>query len=192
MGGDSEHSSGRVRFASKVDVSPTPPDSEASSVQFRIVGARPGSRRKTREGESGEDLVGAYEERRGRSRARDTARRTGGDDEGAEYFYERKEVERAPSRFGGDGHTDRSEGAYTWFREPKPLTQAVSESPSREVHGEGSAWRKSEAFGQYRPKMRQPESLDVLDGRERDQDRRGGHARGLWPGDVSIPEGHVR
>ncbi|KAK3655691.1 hypothetical protein LTR56_003340 [Elasticomyces elasticus] len=153
---DSEHSSGRVRFASKVDVSPTPPNSEASSTQFRIIGARPGSKKKMRE--SGEDLITEYEERRGRSRARDRARNTKAE---PEYFYKRREVER----LGHDGARDSSVRSYRPPNDFVPLGRPFSESPSRELALEERDWH-----GSYRPEVPRQESMDVLAGSSRGEE----------------------
>ncbi|KAK5709964.1 hypothetical protein LTR17_019293 [Elasticomyces elasticus] len=153
---DSEHSSGRVRFASKVDVSPTPPNSEASSTQFRIIGARPGSKKKMRE--NGEDLIAEYEERRGRSRARDRARNTKAE---PEYFYKRREVER----LGHDGARDSSVRSYRPPNDFVPLGRPFSESPSRELALEERDWH-----GPYRPEVPRQESMDVLAGSSRGEE----------------------
>ncbi|KAK5742471.1 hypothetical protein LTR17_003273 [Elasticomyces elasticus] len=153
---DSEHSSGRVRFASKVDVSPTPPNSEASSTQFRIIGARPGSKKKMRE--NGEDLIAEYEERRGRSRARDRARNTKAE---PEYYYKRREVER----LGHDGARDSSVHSYRPPNDFVPLGRPFSESPSRELALEERDWH-----GPYRPEVPRQESMDVLAGSSRGEE----------------------
>ncbi|KAK5681034.1 hypothetical protein LTS10_006794 [Elasticomyces elasticus] len=153
---NSEHSSGRVRFASKVDVSPTPPNSEASSTQFRIIGARPGSKKKMRE--NGEDLIAEYEERRGRSRARDRARTTKAE---PEYFYKRREVER----LGHDGARDSSVRSYRPPNDFVPPGRPFSESPSRELALEERDWH-----GPYRPEVPRQESMDVLAGSSRGEE----------------------
>ncbi|KAK5723259.1 hypothetical protein LTR15_004956 [Elasticomyces elasticus] len=153
---DSEHSSGRVRFASKVDVSPTPPDSEASSTQFRIIGARPGSKKKMRE--NGEDLIAEYEERRGRSRARERARNTTAE---PEYFFKRREVER----LGHDGARNSSVRSYRPSNDFVPLGRPFSESPSRELALEERDWH-----GPYRPEVPRQESMDVLAGSSRGEE----------------------
>ncbi|KAK5706584.1 hypothetical protein LTR97_001574 [Elasticomyces elasticus] len=153
---DSEHSSGRVRFASKVDVSPTPPDSEASSTQFRIIGARPGSKKKMRE--NGEDLIAEYEERRGRSRARDRAWNTTTE---PEYCFKRREVER----LGHDGARDSSVRSYRPSNDLVPLGRPFSESPSRELALEERDWH-----GPYRPEVPRQESMDVLAGSSRGEE----------------------
>ncbi|KAK1060140.1 hypothetical protein LTR74_012058 [Friedmanniomyces endolithicus] len=196
-GEGSEHSSGRVRFASKVDVSPTPPDSEASSTQFRMIGARPSTKKKTAaQGECGEDLIAEYEERRGRSRARDRARPAAVEEEGAEYFYERKEVERSRSRCdGAEDGSDRKEGAQSRSREPKPIGWAFSESPSRELHGEVHAGEKEDGFGPYRPEMPRPDSTDlnslaVGSGSVHGEEARAKHTvHGRWQEDLPVLEG---
>ncbi|TKA66057.1 hypothetical protein B0A55_09917 [Friedmanniomyces simplex] len=201
-GDDSEHSSGRVRFASKVDVSPTPPDSEASSTQFRMIGARPGSRRKVvaegGERERGEDLIVEYEERRGRSRARDRARSGGvGEGQKQEYFYERKGVESSRSRCdGAEDPSERSGGGSPEKREPKPLARAFSESPSRELHSEAPAWANEDGFRPYRPEMLRPnsrdiDSLEVGSGSGHGEDRGVKHsAHGRWQEDLPVLEGY--
>ncbi|KAK0278122.1 hypothetical protein LTR35_009444 [Friedmanniomyces endolithicus] len=196
-GEGSEHSSGRVRFASKVDVSPTPPDSEASSTQFRMIGARPCTKEKTAaQVECGKDLIAEYEERRGRSRARDRARPAAVEEEGAEYFYERKEVERSRSRCdGAEDGSDRKEGAQSRSREPKPIGWAFSESPSRELHGEVHAGEKEDGFGPYRPEMPRPDSTDlnslaVGSGSGHGEDASAKHSvHGRWQEDLPVLEG---
>ncbi|TKA44684.1 hypothetical protein B0A54_04635 [Friedmanniomyces endolithicus] len=196
-GEGSEHSSGRVRFASKVDVSPTPPDSEASSTQFRMIGARPSTKKKTAaQGECGEDLIAEYEERRGRSRARDRARPAAVEEEGAEYFYERKEVERSRSRCdGAEDGSDRKEGGQSRSREPKPIGWAFSESPSRELHGEVHAGDKEDGFGPYRPEVARPDSTDldslaVGSGSGHGEDASAKHSvHGRWQEDFPVLEG---
>ncbi|KAK0917299.1 hypothetical protein LTR57_012572 [Friedmanniomyces endolithicus] len=196
-GEGSEHSSGRVRFASKVDVSPTPPDSEASSTQFRMIGARPSTKKKTAaQGERGEDLIAQYEERRGRSRARDRARPAAVEEDGAEYFYERKEVERSRSRCdGAEDGSERKEGGQSRSREPKPIGWAFSESPSRELHSEAHAGDKEDGFGPYRPDMPRPDSADlnslaVGSGSGRGEDTSAKHSvHGRWQEDLPVLEG---
>jgi len=186
-----------VRFASKVDVSPTPPDSEASSTQFRMIGARPSTKAKTtRAGESGEDLIAEYEERRGRSRARDRARPAAVEEEGPDYYYERKEVERSRSRCdGAENGSERKEGGRSRSREPKPIGWAVSESPSRELHGEIHAGDKEDGFGPYRPDMPRPDSTDLNSLEVGSGSGHGEHAwgkqsgHGRWQEDLPVLEG---
>ena len=139
----SETSTARVRFANKVEFSPTPPGSDASSSQFRIIGPRGGRTRtkaKLNEGgeESAEDLIAEYE-RRGRARARDRAGREGG-----QYVAESTKIWEREREWGGsakqsvDGageewpHGDGIDDPRYRPRQSKPLTQALSESPSRE------------------------------------------------------------
>ncbi|KAK0306743.1 hypothetical protein LTR01_006039 [Friedmanniomyces endolithicus] len=196
-GEGSEHSSSRVRFASKVDVSPTPPDSEASSTQFRMIGARPSTKAKTtRAGESGEDLIAEYEERRGRSRGRDRARPAAVEEEGPDYYYERKEVERSRSRCdGAENGSERKEGGRSRSREPKPIGWAFSESPSRELHGEIHAGDKEDGFGPYRPNMPRPDSTDLNSLEVGSGSGHGEHAwgkqsaHGRWQEDLPVLEG---
>ncbi|KAK3675551.1 hypothetical protein LTR78_004635 [Recurvomyces mirabilis] len=200
----SEHSS-KVRFAAKVDISPTPPGSDASSEHFRLIGGSASSKAKLRDGESGEDLIAEFE-RRGRSKTREPRsphNRTGEQ----EYFYERRETVREPS--GVDrGWDDAPPSAWEGDSnksQPKPLVHAYSESPARERSsrwGKEGRWEEEgSGAGPIRPEMPRQEVMDVLSGSEHTtraeveggtEDPRYGHAHGRWPEDLSVLASHVR
>ncbi|KAK4560799.1 hypothetical protein LTR86_005379 [Recurvomyces mirabilis] len=193
----SEHSS-KVRFATKVDISPTPPGSDASSEHFRLIGGSASSKAKLRDGESGEDLIAEFE-RRGRSKKREprSPHSRAGEQE---YFYERRQTVREPSGVDG-GWDDAPPSAWEGGSnksQPKPLVHAYSESPARER----SSRREEEGSGAgpYRPELPRQECMDVLGGSEHTtraeveggtEDPRYGHARGRWPEDLSVPASHV-
>lgn len=121
--GDSAH----VKFASKVDISPTPPGSEDSSNAFRRFHDFMGRKSACQQidghdsEERGEDLIAEYE-RRGRLRSREPARRK------SDKVYEGLRVARDRDE------TIRPEGRYDGMRDEawRPLQRALSESPSRE------------------------------------------------------------
>ncbi|RMZ04972.1 hypothetical protein D0860_06134 [Hortaea werneckii] len=175
----SEGSNARVRFASKVEFSPTPPGSDASSAQFRIIGPQGRSKSKGKLSgggwESGEDLIAEYE-RRGRARARDQ-------DRGEMYASSAKDgvtEEEVPSR--------DVKNAKPQSRKSRPLAEALSESPSRENLYESfsaygsSARSKLGGYGPYRSGEVRSDSLEVGEGSNHDQ---GGHWEDLreeyWP-----------
>ncbi|KAF2769540.1 hypothetical protein EJ03DRAFT_94119 [Teratosphaeria nubilosa] len=138
--GSPSSTSTRVRFASKVEVSPTPPGSDASSTQFRIIGPR-GASKKLVDGESGEDLIAEYENR-GRTRVRrDRRHHEPIEEEGSEYYYEKKQsaTPDAPQRKDAINRWDGVDDSQYQPRKSRPLHRALSESPSRE--------RLTETFG---------------------------------------------
>jgi len=113
-----------VRFSSKVDISPTPPGSEASSVEFRIIGGSRGSKGHL---ERGEDLIAEYEQR-GRARSRRRRR-----EEDASWYYERharrqplhRALSESPSRERIDyvGREAQVDG-HGPYRAPEPRTDS--------------------------------------------------------------------
>ncbi|KAI6838623.1 hypothetical protein KC340_g3602 [Hortaea werneckii] len=173
----SEGSNARVRFASKVEFSPTPPGSDASSAQFRIIGPQGRSKSKGKLSgggwESGEDLIAEYE-RRGRARARDQ-------DRGGMHASSAKVAREQQTQQGGvsgswDGATEGEnpsrdvKNAGNQPQKSRPLTEALSESPSRENLYESfsayssSARSKLDGYGPYRSEEIRSDSLDVGDG----------------------------
>lgn len=181
----------RVRFANKVEFSPTPPGSDASSAQFRIIGG-PGSKARKADGgvESAGDLIVEYE-RRGRSRARDRAPPA---HEDREYYYERVQVPRRTHKehdeHGHDGQTDRGERseaddpAYR-PRKSRPLATALSESPSRERLSEAFSKITVDGAGPYRPELPRPDSMQTWQGSGHARmDESFGHSHGRWEEDL--------
>lgn len=128
---NSNHSS-RVRFASKIKISPTPPDSDASSQQFRTFASRRAKHAKGFD-ERGEELIEEYE-RRGRSRSREPSNVIPEGDYRAELLevreWEREETPRPNDRQTSDKKSSVSsrQGAGR-FKDGRPIAQAFSESP---------------------------------------------------------------
>ncbi|KAI6862929.1 hypothetical protein KC323_g5267 [Hortaea werneckii] len=179
----SEESNARVRFASKVEFSPTPPGSDASSAQFRIIGPQGRSKSKGKLSgggwESGEDLIAEYE-RRGRARAR-------GQDRGGMHASSAKVTREQQTQQGGvsgswDGVTEAEvpsrnvKNARNQPRKSRPLAEALSESPSRENLYESfsayssSARSKLDSHGPYRSGEVRSDSLEVGEGSGHDHD----------------------
>ncbi|KAI7211028.1 hypothetical protein KC333_g7900 [Hortaea werneckii] len=182
----SEGSNARVRFASKVEFSPTPPGSDASSAQFRIIGPQGRSKSKGRLSgggwESGEDLIAEYE-RRGRARARDR-------DSGAMHVSSTKVARERQTQQGGvsgswgswDGVTEEEipstdvKKTRNQPRKSRPLAEALSESPSREnLYESFSAYNSStrsrlDSYGPYRSEGPRSDSLEVGEGSNHDHD----------------------
>ena len=174
---DSEESN-HVHFNSKVEISPTPPGSDASSSAFRSFHSFGLGNSRQVDGyddrpESGEDLIAEYE-RRGRARNRDQRVEY-------DYHYERESLrERSqdrdqtvkPSRQEGERRyavrTRRLDGLGQGDR---TLDRALSESPSREfsISGRSSKKEKIDGVGPYRPEGQVTESMQVEDG-----------SRGAW------------
>ncbi|KAK5130454.1 hypothetical protein LTR08_002018 [Meristemomyces frigidus] len=204
----------RVRFANKVEYSPTPPGSDASSSQFRIIGPQ-GGKNGGRSGqvdggvESAEDLIAEYE-RRGRARARDRDRAAPVENEETEktYYYERDTWGPAES---GDGAAEDRGDEEGWKkagevndaayrpRKSRPLSKALSESPSRERLSElfkehqykASGLSQVDGNGPYHPEQPRPESMDVLNGSTHpipDWGAADGHGHGGWA-DEAVPAG---
>lgn len=173
----------RVRFAKKVEISPTPPGSDASSTQFRVIGAR-GSKGRAKEGpaESGEDLIAEYE-RRGRAMARDRRAAPAVEERAKVYEYDREtrhvagSFEAAGSRQQAMEERPRLDGVDDAAYRPRksgPLARALSESPSRErlneMLSEGQSKVSSNSVdgnGPYRPEEPRTGSTEAWNGRER-------------------------
>ncbi|KAI7358297.1 hypothetical protein KC354_g9743 [Hortaea werneckii] len=182
----SEGSNARVRFASKVEFSPTPPGSDASSAQFRIIGPQGRSKSKGKLSgggwESGEDLIAEYE-RRGRARVRDQ-------DRGEMHASSAKVTRELQTQQGGvsgswgswDGVTEEEipstdvKKTRNQPRKSRPLAEALSESPSREnLYESFSAYDSStrsrlDSYGPYRSEGLRSDSLEVGDGSTHDHD----------------------
>lgn len=168
--GPSEDSA-HVKFASKVEISPTPPGSDESSNAFRrfhdFVGRKTG--RQQIDGheseEKGEHLIAEYE-RRGRLRSREPARRK------SEQVYN--------SRGARDRDRDstvrpsESQRRYDGRRNDRwhPLQRVLSESPSREWSDRKRSSVKSGP--PYHPDERPSDSMTTHDG------SRTGGRKGTW------------
>jgi len=160
-------SSTRVRFASKIDVSPTPPGSDASSTQFHNIGGRLGTKQRIKEPvENTEDLIAEYE---CRGRARERGRRKGRqttEDSQTEYFDGFTEIipqDRGPNR-ATKLESERDGDLRYRPRRSQPIMKALSESPSRETLSEANRSRHSDGAGPYRPEEPRRESMEVHDG----------------------------
>ncbi|RMZ07281.1 hypothetical protein D0862_04312 [Hortaea werneckii] len=183
----SEGSNARVRFASKVEFSPTPPGSDASSAQFRIIGPQGRSKSKGKLSgggwESGEDLIAEYE-RRGRARARDQER--GGMQASSAEVSREQHVYQGGVSGSWDGVTE--EEVPSRSRKSRPLAEALSESPSREnLYESFSAYSSStrsrlDDYGPYRSEGLRSDSLEVGEGSHHDHDGRWEDRRyDYWP-----------
>ncbi|KAI7316522.1 hypothetical protein KC315_g10731 [Hortaea werneckii] len=183
----SEGSNARVRFASKVEFSPTPPGSDASSAQFRIIGPQGRSKSKGKLSgggwESGEDLIAEYE-RRGRARARDQSREqmhASRAEATSEQHEQQGDVSGAWDGVTEEETPSRDVNAVPLRRKSGPLTEALSESPSRENLYESfsaygsSARSKLDGYGPYRSGGIRSDSLEVGDGSNH-------HHHGHWEG----------
>ncbi|KAI6791224.1 hypothetical protein KC361_g7449 [Hortaea werneckii] len=184
----SEGSNARVRFASNVEFSPTPPGSDASSAQFRIIGPQGRSKSKGKLSgggwESGEDLIAEYE-RRGGARARGQGR---GEMHASRAEATSEQHEQQSGVNGAwDGVTEEEipsrdvKNTRNQPRKSRPLTEALSESPSRENLYESfsdygsSARSKLDGYGPYRSGETRFDSLEVGDGSNH-------HHHGHWEG----------
>lgn len=168
--------SSRVRFSSKLDVSPTPPDSDASSSEFR----RSGLMKHHHDGPvSNTRSVAAIEQAdRGRSRSRTANRREQG------YYYERdtirtrereyheadrdrtpKPSDRGRRRSGTD---ETATGLSTMPSGIRPLARAFSESPSREALRDAARrqklQQKPDSNGPYTVEHNRSDSVEAFDG----------------------------
>ncbi|KAI7001233.1 hypothetical protein KC329_g86 [Hortaea werneckii] len=158
------------------------------SAQFRIIGPQGRSKSKGKLSgggwESGEDLIAEYE-RRGRARARDQ-------DRGGMHASSAKVAREQQTQQGGvsgswDGATEGEnpsrdvKNAGNQPQKSRPLTEALSESPSRENLYESfsayssSARSKLDGYGPYRSEEIRSDSLDVGDGSSH-------HHHGHWEG----------
>lgn len=157
----------RVRFASKIDVSPTPPGSDASSTQFRNIGGRVGTKQRIREpAESAEDVIAEYE-RRGRAREREWRRgRPKKEADQPEYFDGPTEIVPQDQANNGEKQpkTARDSNVRYQPRRSQPIVKALSESPSRERLSDAKRSRHGDSAGPYRPEEPRRESMEVHDG----------------------------
>ena len=160
---DSDESN-HVKFNSKVEISPTPPGSDASSSEFRSFHSiGPQNNRQIDGNEDGGrrcDIISEYE-RRGRTRSRNSK---------PQYFHERETIYEKPDGqwIVEPGHShgkvdDRPREA-AWVSGGRPLHRALSESPSREELMTPSRYRRSDGRGPYREKEKITDSMRVEDG----------------------------
>lgn len=176
--------SSRVRFSNKLDISPTPPGSDASSTQFRSVGGKMQSRVDGRSLESGEDLLIEYE-RRGRQRSRTPSRAHG-------FYYERDIVrshERGYRPMANQDDRDRTPrptagmyapsetatGLSTMPSNIRPIARALSESPSREKLRATAMRQKSDGLPPYTVPESPDGSVAVEDGSTATSDSSNGY-----------------
>ena len=152
-----------IKFNKKVEISPTPPGSDASSSAFRSfhsIGARSGRQMDGNEdtGRPG-DITGEYE-RRGRTRSRDL--KTNHFHE-REMIYERPDGEWIvkPKQWGKGGGSHRQ---AAWVSGSVPLERPLSESPSREELISPSRHSKSDGRGPYREQGNVTDSMNAEDG----------------------------
>lgn len=149
--GRASDASSRVHFSKKVDISPTPPGSNASTSEFRDFSRR----RKTELPERAEDLIAEYEHR-GRQRSRDPY-----------YDDERDDTPRADQRRcerrtrpSGSGETE------TVCSNLGRFARVTSESPSRErLEAIAQKARRPEPHGPFHdPNIVPSASMQVEDG----------------------------
>lgn len=150
--------SSRVRFSNKVEISPTPPNSDANSSEFRSLGqSKP--QRGDRPTDRREDLIAEYEHR-GRPRSRDPAEVHG-------YYYERDTIrshergyrtdinsdrDRTPrpaARGRQSGSSETATGMSTLPSNMKGFARVLSESPSREKLIEEARKQRISGAGPY-------------------------------------------
>ena len=124
--------SNRVRFNSKVDISPTPPGSDASSSAFRSFHSIGRGSSRQIDGhedlEQGEDSSAEYEQR-GRTRSR--APRTKSAYKW-EVLYEEDQRDSTVKPKGRPDQPDKFVKPNAWVSGERLLERALSESPSRE------------------------------------------------------------
>lgn len=166
----------RVRFSNKLDVSPTPPDSDASSSEFR----RSGLMKHQHDGPASNafSAEGVEKADRGRSGSRTVTRGERG------YYYERDTVrtrEREyheadrdrtprPSDRGQrrSGTSETATGPSTLPSDIRPLARAFSESPSRETLRETARrqkpLQKPDSNGPYTVEHNRSDSVEAFDG----------------------------
>jgi len=168
--------SSRVRFAKKLDISPTPPGSDASSAQFRSFG---GKYKATLDGqgppEHGGNLIAEYEHR-GRQRSRTPS--------GAHGFYYERDVVHSHERGYRPMHEDDPErtpkpalakrrtcapsdtatGLSTLPSNIRPIARALSESPSREILRAAAMRHRSDGLLPYVEPTSPAASLMAEDG----------------------------
>ena len=149
---DSEESN-HVRFNKKVDISPTPPGSDASSSAFRSFHSFGRGNGRQIDGQEDSKLgehTFARDERRGRMRSRVSRKQSN---------YERGSLQE------GRKMKDNSVSySNKWVPGGRPLERALSESPSREEWMPEYRQGKSDGRGPYRIQERPTESMRVEDG----------------------------
>ncbi|CAK4032827.1 Hypothetical predicted protein [Lecanosticta acicola] len=163
--------SSRVRFSNKVDISPTPPNSDANSSEFRSLGQAK-LPRDDRSISKHEDYTVEYE-RRGRPRSRDPADQNG-------YYYEKDTIRsrqrgyrpapntddestpRPPRRPSGSSETATAQS--TLPSNVKAFARVLSESPSREKLLEETERQRVDGTGPYHIEERRSASVEVEDG----------------------------
>jgi hypothetical protein len=152
-----------IKFNKKVEISPTPPGSDASSSEFRgfhSIGARNGRQMDGNE-DTGRpsDITGEYE-RRGRTRSRDSKTKHFHEQE---MLYERPDgewiVKPKQKHKGGGSHRQAA-----WVSGSVPLEHPLSESPSREELISSSRYSKSDDRGPYREPEKVTDSMNAEDG----------------------------
>jgi hypothetical protein len=158
--GESNH----VKFNSKVEISPTPPGSDASSSEWRSFHSIGPQNNRQMDGNEDAvrpgDIIREYE-RRGRTRSRHSKPR---------YFHERETIYEQPEgqwivRPGySHGKVDNRPREGVWISGGRPLHRALSESPSREELIPPSRHRRSDGRGPYREQDKVTDSMRVEDG----------------------------
>lgn len=157
--------SSRVRFANKVEISPTPPNSDANSSEFRSFGQA----RQSKDGrftEARGDSVAEYE-RRGRPLSREPARghyeRRAAREEPA-MASDRDRTPRPSLRGRPSGSSETATALSTLPSNVKGFARVLSESPSREKLLEEARRQKVDGAGPYVREERRSASVDVEDG----------------------------
>ena len=156
--------SNHVKFNSKVEISPTPPGSDASSSEWRSFHSIGPQDNRQMDGNEDAvqpgDIISEYE-RRGRTRGRNSRPR---------YFHERETIYEKPDgewivRPGySHGKVDDRPREGAWVSGGRPLHRALSESPSREELISPSRHRRSDGRGPYREQEKVTDSMRVEDG----------------------------
>lgn len=150
-------SSGRVRFNSRVHVSPTPPNSDASSSDFRNFHSMGQENNQQLDGP--QDCARGNEHRgrrpalkmdEGRWTMRDTRETGSGHD--TQHLHAEASV--------SDSQTGQQTKAHAWVRGGRALKRALSESPSREDLIAESRGSVHDARGPYRPFENPTDSME--------------------------------
>lgn len=192
-GGGSEHSkSSRVHFASKIEISPTPPRSDASSNQFRVIGAQPSTKKRMEGGESAEDLIAEFEEmHRGRTRLGYRSMRGGGGSTTEREVIHGEEKTGRCSSYASSRQSSATGHSQYQTSNGQPLSYPLSESPSRERSDSPSPERRS-GHGPYAPELPRPESMHTEwasgHGSSARADKHLEHARDPWREDLTATE----
>ncbi|KJX98632.1 hypothetical protein TI39_contig399g00004 [Zymoseptoria brevis] len=169
--------SSRVHFAKQVEFSPTPPNSDASSREFRE--SRHIKEHRGQEGpERGTELIAEYE-RRSRSRSRLSAEYSGRlperdfavteqGDRGRIVGVVEVDRDRTPRPTRRDRRPSGSSETATLPSNVRPLARAKSESPSRERLLKEARRQKRDqrrdGLGPYAIEEKRPASMEVQDG----------------------------